>query len=183
MHLSRPAAIAVVVISLGLPSSVLASCGRVECSTSQTAPVAHDTSFVGRVTDRRDGAVDFTVESVRTTPGHVPDAQAPAVGATVTVHYGYHQEGFLHRGSRYRVDVEEEEGQYRSNVHVAQDCGSYSGTTHVDGSAIDTADFPWLHNALLLVALVPVIGLAALTAIVWNRRRRARRRITVTKRD
>ncbi len=56
---------------------------------------------------------------------------------------------------------------------------SYSGTTHVDGSAIDTADFPWLHHAVLFFALAPVIGLAVVAAAVWNHRRRRRRRTTV----
>ena len=52
-------------------------------------------------------------------------------------------------------------GQFQSNIHQAGDCGSYSGTTHVDGSAIDSADFPWLHHAVLFFALAPVIGLVA----------------------
>jgi hypothetical protein len=180
--LSRPAAIAVVVVSLVLPSSVLAACGA-ECSGSETPAVEHDSSFVGRVSAKRDAAVDFTVESVQTTPRHAPDAHLPEIGATVTVHYGGDQEKFLHDGRRYQVVVEWDAGQFESNIHQAGDCGSYSGTTHVDGSSIDSADFPWLHHALLFLALAPVIGLAALTAFVWNRRRRSHRRSTVMKGD
>jgi hypothetical protein len=178
VHLSRPAAIAVVVVSLVLPSSVLAACGQ-QCVASQTAPVEHDSSFVGRVTAKRDTAVDFTVESVRTTSGSTADPHVPDPGSTVTVYYPEDNEKFLHSGSRYEVVVEWEAGRYRSNIHEAQDCGGYSGTTHVDGSAIDTADFPWLHHAVLFFALAPVIGLALITAIVWNQRRRRRRRIRV----
>jgi hypothetical protein len=76
VHLSRPAAIAVVVVSLLLPSSVLAACGQ-ECASSQNAPVAHDSSFVGTVAAKRDAAVDFVVESVRTTAGRPADPHAP----------------------------------------------------------------------------------------------------------
>ena len=183
MNLSRQAAIAVVVVSLVLPASVLSACGRVECSGSKTAPVEHDSSFVGRVAAKRDAAVDFTVESVQTTPGHAPDAQLPAVGATVTEHYSGGEEKFLHRGGHYRVIVESQAGHYRSSIHEAGDCDNYSGTTHVDGSTIDTADFPWLHHAVLFFAVAPVIGLALLTALVWNQRRRARRRTTVMRGD
>jgi hypothetical protein len=145
--------------------------------------VEHDSSFVGRVTAKHDTAVDFTVDSVQTTPGHTPDAHLPEIGATVTVLYGGDEEKFLHEGSRYQVVVEWEAGHFESNIHQAGDCGSYSGTTHVDGSAIDSADFPWLHHALLFFALAPVIGLAVLTAFVWNRRRRSHRRITVMRDD
>jgi hypothetical protein len=182
VHLSRPAAIAGVVVSLVLPSSVLAACGQ-QCVESRTAPVEHDSSFVGRVTAKRDAAVDFAVESVQTTPGRTPDAHLPEVGATVTVHYGGGQEKFLHDGGHYRVIVDSEAGQYQSSIHEAQDCGNYSGTTHVNGSTIDTADFPWLHRAVLFFALAPVIGLAVLTGLVWNQRRRARRRTSVMRGD
>jgi hypothetical protein len=183
VHLSRPAAIAVVVVSLVLPSWVVAACGRVECSGSETPAVEHDSSFVGRVSAKRDAAVDFIVESAQTTAGHAPDAHLPEIGATVTVQYGGDQEKFLHEGSRYQVVVEWDAGQFESNIHQAGDCGSYSGTTHVDGSAIDSADFPWLHHAVLFFALAPVIGLALLTVFVWNRRRRRGRRTTMMKGD
>jgi hypothetical protein len=179
VHLSRPAAIAVVVVSLVLPSSVLAACGRAECSGSPTTPDALQSSFVGRVAAKSNGAVEFTVESVLTTPGHAPDAHLPSVGTSVAVLYSGDTDAFVHAGRRYRVIVEWEDGNYHSNVHEAQDCDDYSGTTHVDGSHIDTADFPWLHHAVLFFALAPVIGLAVLTAFVWNRRRRRRRRTTV----
>jgi hypothetical protein len=119
------------------------------------------------------------VESVATTVGHRPDAHTPAVGESVTVMYSGDTDAFVHVGRRYRVVVDWEDGSYRSWVHEAQDCESYSGTTHVDGSAIDTADFPWLHHALLFLALAPVFGLAVVTAVVWNQRRRRRRRTTV----
>ena len=105
------------------------------------------------------------------------------LGATVSVIYSGDTDAFVHAGGRYRVVVDWEDGNYRSNVHEAQDCGSYSGTTHVDGSAIDTADFPWLHHAALFFVLAPVISMALLTAFVWNRRRRRGRRTTVVKDD
>jgi hypothetical protein len=177
--LSRPAAIAVLVASLVLPASALAACGRGECSAGATAPAGHDTSFVGRASARRDHAVDFVVESVATTGGHTPDAHTPAVGATVTVLYSGDTAGFVHAGRDYRVVVAWENGRYRSWIHEAGDCDGSSGTTHVDGSAIDTADFPWLHNAVLLFALAPVVALAVLSAVLWNQRRRARRRTNV----
>ncbi len=179
MHLLRPAALAAVIVALVLPTSLLAGCGRAECSASLSAPIAYPSSFLGIVTAKEGETVDFTVEAVQTAPGHAPDAHVPSVGATVSVVYSGDTAAFVHSGRRYRVIVDWEDGSFRSWVHEAQDCDAASGTTHVDGSAIDTADFPWLHSAVVALALVPVVGLAVLAAVVGNQRRRARRRRTV----
>ena len=120
VHVSRAAAIAVVVVSPR--AAVVGARGvRRRVPASQTAPVDHDSSFVGRVTAKHDAAVDFTVESVRTTPGTPPIAHVPEIGIDGRrwTTAGTTRSSST-TGSRYRVIVEWGTGQYRSSIHEAR---------------------------------------------------------------
>jgi hypothetical protein len=178
VHRPRGLVVVLVIASLGVGPSLLASCGTVECSIATGPGTGYDASFVGRLTGRHADTATFTVESTKTFRTENPDGPIPKLTASVAVEYPDDVAHFLHVGKRYLVNVEWSGTAFESDIHRAGDCGS-GGTLHADGSPIDTSTFPWLHRALLAGLVTPVVALLVLVAVVWYRRRRHRRPVVV----
>jgi hypothetical protein len=135
-------------------------------------------TFVGRVEKTHGADLTFTVERLQEQATSARSGlHSPVAGHIVVVHYGRHEEQFLHVGQRYLVTVWWL-GHYFSGVHMANHVCS-TGTLHADGSAIDTAlvHQPYVREVLfkVLIALVPV----GLLITVWAIRRRRRQRESV----
>ncbi len=177
MHLPRGLVVVIVIACVGAAPSFLASCGGEECSTT-TNGAGYDASFVGRLTGRSDGTATFSVESAKTVRNPSPNDPIPKLTASVVVEYPDGNTQFLHVGKRYFVNVEWSGSAFRSDVHRAGSC-SPGGTRNADGSQIDTANLPWLHQAVLVAAALPVVALFVVTLVVWSTRRRRRSVVVV----
>ena len=159
-------AVVVAIVSLVVPSGLLASCSAVDCSKT-----GNDATFVGRLTAIRPGAAEFTVETVTIEQGFSP-AHVPVAGTSITAAYADGQERFLRVGDRYQVSEAWIGGGFASGVHVASDACS-GGTVHADGSRIDTSSVTGKRARHLAIALVlaPVGALIILAAWLFVRRR------------
>ena len=159
----------VVVVALALAPTLLGSCGA-ECSGDTTG---YDATIVGTLTALHPATGVFTVESAQSERPPGVATHVPSVGASVAVHYADGQEWFLRVGRRYQVGVSWNGKTFESGVRVADEPCS-GGTVYANGSAIDTSRIAWLevHHVITVVALAPVLLLAAISLWLWRRRRR-----------
>ncbi|MDP9332954.1 MAG: hypothetical protein M3Q30_06565 [Actinomycetota bacterium] len=160
------------ILGLAIAPIVVGSCAKayVDCSKR-----GFDATFVGRLTAMRTATAIFAMESVQAVRHQGEDAHTPTAGATVAVHYAEGQERLLRVGDRYRVGVVWNGREFESGVHVADDPCS-GGTTHADGSAIRTTreSLLTIRDALIALAIAPLVALLVLIAWIGNGRRRRR---------
>jgi hypothetical protein len=157
----------------------LASTSLIACSSGvQCSQRAPDYAIVGTLITRKGSTATFVVESLQppstARSGHSA-GPVPVIGQRVDVRY-YSGERFLRVGTRYRVAMSWNSGVFESAVHTA-DVPCSGGTTHANGTAIDTSwwkQHSWVLMSVYVFAALPLVVVAVGIATFSTRRRRKR---------